>query len=196
MKIIEKKTGELIPYINNPRNNDEAVDAVASSIKNFGFKVPIVIDKNNEIVNGHTRLKAAKKLGLQSVPCIIADDLTESQIKAFRLADNKVSEIATWNLDLLDIELSELSDIDMSEFGFDLSVFEDEEEIIEDDFDEELPDNPITKTGYIYKLGRHRLMCGDSTNVEDAKKLMNDNLADLYLTDPPYNVSYEGKNKR
>ena len=105
MKIIEKKTGELIPYINNPRNNDEAVDAVASSIKNFGFKVPIVIDKNNEIVNGHTRLKAAKKLGLQSVPCIIADDLTESQIKAFRLADNKVSEIATWNLDLLDLSL-------------------------------------------------------------------------------------------
>lgn len=195
MKIIEKKTDELIPYINNPRNNDEAVDAVASSIKNFGFKVPIVIDKNNEIVNGHTRLKAAKKLGLQSVPCIIADDLTESQIKAFRLADNKVSEIATWNLDLLDIELSELSDIDMSEFGFDLSVFEDEEEIIEDDFDEKLPDNPITKTGYTYKLGRHRLMCGDSTKVEDVKKLMNDNLADLYLTDPPYNVSYEGKTK-
>lgn len=80
-------------------------------------------------------------------------------------------------------------------FGFDLSVFEDEEEIIEDDFDEELPDNPNTKTGYIYKLGRHRLMCGDSTNVEDVKKLMNDNLADLYLTDPPYNVSYEGKTK-
>lgn len=130
MEILNKKIDEIIPYENNPRNNDEAVDYVAKSIEEFGFKVPIVIDKNNVIVTGHTRLKASKKLGLEEVPCILADDLTDEQIKAFRLADNKVSEYATWNDDLLDIELDDL-DIDMSEFGFDIDMddiqFEDEE---------------------------------------------------------------------
>lgn len=123
MEIINKKLDELIPYINNPRNNDDAVDAVASSIKNFGFKVPIVIDGQNEIINGHTRLKAAKKLGLKEVPIIIADDLSPEQIKAFRLADNKVGEIATWDEDALSVELEELEnlDFDMSEFGFEIS---------------------------------------------------------------------------
>ena len=121
METITKKVSELIPYINNPRNNDDAVDAVASSIKNFGFKVPIVIDSNNEIINGHTRLKAAKKIGLETVPVIIADDLTSEQVKAFRLADNKVAEIATWDEDALTVELEELKslDFDMSEFEFD-----------------------------------------------------------------------------
>ena len=120
MEIIIKKVSELIPYINNPRNNDNAVDAVASSIKNFGFKVPIVVDSNNEIINGHTRLKAAQKLGLETVPVIVADDLTPEQVKAFRLADNKVGEIATWDKESLAIELEELENLnfDMSEFGF------------------------------------------------------------------------------
>ena len=122
METITKKVSELIPYINNPRNNADAVDAVASSIKNFGFKVPIVVDSNNEIINGHTRLKAAKKLGLETVPVIVADDLTPEQIKAFRLADNKVGEIATWDEDALTIELEELKnlDFDMSEFEFEI----------------------------------------------------------------------------
>ena len=122
METITKKVSELIPYVNNPRNNDDAVDAVASSIKNFGFKVPIVVDSNNEIINGHTRLKAAKKLGLETVPIIVADDLTSEQIKAFRLADNKVGEIATWDEDALAIELEELKnlDFDMSEFEFEI----------------------------------------------------------------------------
>ena len=116
-------TSDLIPYVNNPRQNDDAVDAVASSIKNFGFKVPIVVDGQNEIVNGHTRLKAAKKLGLDEVPVIVADDLTPEQIKAFRLADNKVGEIAEWDEDALSVELEELEnlDFDMSEFGFEMS---------------------------------------------------------------------------
>lgn len=117
MEIINKKIDDITPYENNPRNNDEAVDYVAKSIEKFGFKVPIILDKNNVIVTGHTRLKAAKKLGLKEVPTIMADDLTDEQIKAFRLADNKVSEYATWNDDLLNIELQDL-DIDMSEFGF------------------------------------------------------------------------------
>lgn len=117
MEIINKKIEELIPYENNPRNNDDAVQYVANSIKEFGFKVPIIIDKNGVIVAGHTRYKASQELGLKEVPCIIADDLSEEQIKAFRLADNKVSEQSGWDLELLDLELQNL-DIDMTEFGF------------------------------------------------------------------------------
>lgn len=117
MKITNKKIEELKPYENNPRFNDDAVEYVAKSIKEFGFKVPLVIDKNNVIVAGHTRYKASIELGLNEVPCIIADDLTEEQIKAFRLADNKVSEKADWNYILLDEELEDLN-INMNEFGF------------------------------------------------------------------------------
>lgn len=118
MNIIDKSLTDIKPYENNPRNNDEAVEPVANSIKEFGFKVPIVIDKNNIIVAGHTRYRAAKKLGLETVPCIVADDLNEEQIKAFRLADNKVSEIATWDLELLGNELDNIINIDMGEFSF------------------------------------------------------------------------------
>ncbi len=120
MQIQMKSIDELIPYVNNPRQNDDAVDAVASSIKNFGFKVQIVVDGSNEIINGHTRLKAARKLGLKDVPVIVADDLSDEQVKAFRLADNKVGEIAEWDEELLAIELEELEnlDFDMSELGF------------------------------------------------------------------------------
>lgn len=117
MEIIEKRLNELTPYKNNPRKNDQAVDAVAASIKAFGFKVPIVIDRDGVIVCGHTRAKAAKKLKLESVPCVVADDLTEEQIKAFRLADNKVGELAEWDFEMLDFELSDL-DFDMGDFGF------------------------------------------------------------------------------
>lgn len=118
MKIIEKKVEELIPYVNNPRNNEAAVDFVAASIKEFGFKNPIIIDKDGVIVAGHTRHAAAKKLGLESVPCIMADDLTEQQIKAFRLADNKTAELATWDLEKLEIELEGIEELEMAEFGF------------------------------------------------------------------------------
>lgn len=119
LKIEYLSTDELIPYANNPRNNDDAVDYVANSIREFGFKNPVIVDKDNTVVCGHTRLKAAKKLGIKEVPCIIADDLTEQQIDAFRLADNKVSEIATWDFDKLEMELESITDIDMPEFGFD-----------------------------------------------------------------------------
>lgn len=118
MQVIEKKIGDLIPYENNPRKNDIAVDAVMASIKEFKFRVPIIIDKDGVIVAGHTRLKAAQKLGLKTVPCIVADDLTPEQIKAFRLADNKVGELAEWDFEKLDLELEEL-DFDMTPFGFD-----------------------------------------------------------------------------
>ena len=118
MQVVEKKIGEIKPYEKNPRKNDNAVDAVASSISQFGFKNPIVIDGNNVIICGHTRYKAAQKLGLDVVPCVVADDLTEEQIKAYRLADNKVSELAEWDIDLLGEELDGIFDIDMSDFGF------------------------------------------------------------------------------
>lgn len=119
MEIIEKKVVELVPYENNPRNNAEAVEYVANSIREFGFKNPIIIDRNNVIVAGHTRLLAAKSLGMETVPCIMADDLTDEQVRAFRIADNKVSEFSTWEQAMLDLELIELGPaIDMSQFGF------------------------------------------------------------------------------
>lgn len=118
MQIVEKKVTELKAYEKNPRKNDNAVGPVAESIKEFGFKVPIIVDKDNVIVAGHTRLRAAKKLGMKTVPCIIADDLTPDQIKAFRLADNKVSEFSEWDMDILADELKEIN-LDMNVFGFD-----------------------------------------------------------------------------
>jgi hypothetical protein len=122
---------DLAPYAKNPRNNEPAVDAVAASIREFGFKVPIILDRNNEIVAGHTRLKAAKKLGLKEVPCIIADDLTPEQVRAFRLADNKVAELAEWDWDLLKQEIEEIPEdaLDFSIFGFDIEEKKDTEEI-------------------------------------------------------------------
>ncbi len=193
MQITMMKSSDLIAYENNPRNNDEAVDAVASSIKEFGFKVPIVIDKNNVIIAGHTRLKASVQLGLKEVPCIVADDLNEEQIKAFRLADNKTAELATWNMELLEQELSNIN-MDMLQFGFEDLVGEDNKEAVDDDFDPgaEIPAVPYTQLGDVYELNGHRLMCGDSTKNEDVKVLMNNEQADMIFTDPPYNVDYEG----
>ena len=143
MNILDIKLSDITPYENNPRNNEEAVEPVMNSIKEFGFKVPIVIDKNNIIVAGHTRYKAAKKLKLKTVPCIVADDLNEEQIRAFRLADNKVSEIATWDYNALNFELENILELDMTMFDFDMSG-------IDDTFgtDFELPDEdkPQTRT--------------------------------------------------
>ena len=150
MEIKELKLKDIIPYEKNPRKNDEAVKYVAESIKQFGFKVPIVIDKDNVIVAGHTRYKASKKLGLESVPCVVADDLNEEQIKAFRLADNKVSEKAEWDFDLLTEELDGILDIDMSFLGFEINVLEEENEVVEDNFEVELPEEPKAKLGDIY----------------------------------------------
>ena len=144
MNIIKMKVEELIPYINNPRNNENAVDKVASSIAEFGFKNPIFVDKNNIVVNGHTRLLASKKLGLKEVPVIVIDDLTDTQIKAFRIADNKVAEYSKWDYDLLNIELEQLEELDFSMSDFGISTFEpiefeideDIEEILEEEYEE------------------------------------------------------------
>ena len=184
MQIIELNINDLTPYANNPRKNDGAVDKVAASIKEFGFKVPIVIDKDKVVVCGHTRLKAAKKLKFETVPCIVADDLTEDQIKAFRLADNKVSELAEWDFDLLEQELANL-ELDMSMFDFEIKE-EEPAEVVED----EVPEDVETrcKRGDIWRLGDHRLMCGDSTSIDDVERLMGGQKADMVFTDPPYGM--------
>lgn len=188
-----KKPLELLTYENNPRNNDAAVEAVANSIKEFGFKVPIVITKDNVIIAGHTRLKASLELGLASVPCIVADDLTEAQIKAFRLADNKSAEIATWDFTKLELELENI-DMDMLQFGFEDLHLDVPDNASDDDFDpsDEITDTPYSELGDIYLLGNHRVMCGDSTKKEDVLKLLDGQKIDMIFTDPPYNVDYEG----
>lgn len=193
LKLVQMKISELKEYENNPRKNEKAVDAVASSIRNFGFKVPIIIDANNVVICGHTRILASKKLGLEEVPCVIADDLTEDQVRAFRLADNKTAELAEWDLDKLAEEL-QFIDMDMLQFGFEDLEDSLERDVLEDEFDEneELPTNPYAKRGDIFVLGKHRLMCGDSTVEADVAKLCNGKVADMVFTDPPYNVDYEG----
>ena len=185
---------DIKPYKKNPRINENAIPFVMESIKKFGFKNPVILDKNNVIVCGHTRIKSAERLGIKEIPCIYADDLTEEQVKAFRLADNKVSEKAEWDLDLLNEELFELKelDFDMDVLGFENVDLNDEEqkEIVEDDVPE-LPKEAITKYGDIWQLGEHRLMCGDSTKKEDVEKLMDGNKADLVFTDPPYGMNLD-----
>ena len=179
-------------YDKNPRKNDAAVDKVAESIKAFGFKQPIVADKNGVIIAGHTRYKAALKLGLSEVPVLYATDLTDAQAKAYRLADNKTAEFAEWDTGMMAAELGELDEcgFDMQPFGFDTMPAEP----ADDDFDMEsaLADitEPVSKRGDIWKLGRHRLMCGDSTSSDDIALLMNGQKASLVWTDPPWNVDY------
>lgn len=164
---------DLVPYYNNPRHNQDAVGPVAESIKVFGFKVPIVVDENLEVITGHTRLKAAKQLGLDKVPVIVAEDLDEDQVRAYRLADNKVAELASWDDEKLLDELAEISSLDMTLFGFEdaealldeLTDDENEGEVEEDDYNDELKETDI-KPGDIFQLGQHRLSCGDSTDLQ------------------------------
>lgn len=187
MKIINLKIDVLKPYDKNPRKNKEAVKYVAESIKEFGFKQPIVIDKNNVIVCGHTRLLAAKQLGLKEVPCILADDLTEEQINAYRLVDNKTNEFAEWDNELLKEELFKLPSLNMKLFGFEEE--QKEEQIAEEDnYEEPEQLESIVKKGQVWQLGNHRLMCGDSTDKEIVLKLMDGKKADLILSDPPYGM--------
>ena len=184
------------PYDKNPRRNDDAVDAVANSITEFGFKNPIIVDNNLVIIAGHTRLKAAKNLGLKEVPVIIASDLTPEQVRAFRIIDNKTAELADWDEDLLKGEMQDL-DIDWTEFGFDdvdlgiedVPIEEMLDTIVEDEAPEP-PEEPRTKRGDVYRLGSHYLMCGDSTSKEDVDRLMGGTKAEMLFTDPPWNVDY------
>ena len=198
MKINSIAIEKLIPYHNNPRK-DQAVDKVASSINEYGFQQPIVVDKNMVVVVGHTRLMGAKKLGLKRVPTVIAD-LTETQAKAYRIADNRINEDSTWDMELLNLEIAGLSevDFDLDLLGFDSSeldkfLINNEEYLTDEDEVPEPPKEPKSKLGEIYQLGEHRLMCGDSVNLNDVDKLVNNNKIDLMFTDPPYNVAFNGR---
>ncbi|QKK08455.1 MAG: ParB N-terminal domain-containing protein [Planctomycetota bacterium] len=199
MKIEMRPIAEVKPYEQNPRLNDDAVEAVAESITRFGFRQPIVVDGDGVIVCGHTRWKAAQRLGLEKVPVHVARDLTPEQIRAYRIADNKTAELAEWNMELLPIELAELQDagIDWSLLGFDqdeLAKLLDpgvQEGLTDPDSVPEPPDNPVTKPGDLWVLGDHRLMCGDSSSAEDVDRLLDGQPIHLVNTDPPYNVKVE-----
>ena len=193
MNLIQRKVSELVPYSKNAKKHDNTQIAnVAESIKQYGFVQPLVIDKDSVIVIGHCRALAAKKLGMETVPCVCVDDLTPEQVNALRLVDNKSNE-SDWDMDLLADELSEL---DLSAFDFDWGLPEETQEVTEDEVpaaDEE--NEPISQRGDIWQLGRHRLMCGDSTKTEDVQKLAGGAKIDMLLTDPPYGVDYVGKTK-
>ena len=206
MNVNEVDIKLIKPYEHNPRFNDDAVDSVAKSIKEFGWRSPIVVDKDNIIIAGHTRWKAAKQLGLTTVPVHVADNLTPEQVQAYRIADNKLGELAEWNYEMLPVEIRELQDanFDVSLLGFDTDELEKllngtDSDSIEDgetdpDAVPETPEDPRSKNGILYELGKHRLMCGDATSSVDVDSLMGDDIANLWLTDPPYNVAYEGNN--
>lgn len=196
MEVINVKVGELHPYERNAKQHpDDQVQHIANSIREFGFRQPLVIDNKNVVVIGHGRLLAAQKLGMDEVPCVRADDLSEAQIKALRLADNKTNE-SEWDFDALNVELEDLSlDFDMSDFGFDLDAEDDApQEVEEDDFDVDAPVEPRAKLGDIYQLGRHRLMCGSSTDEDNIAELMDGERAAMLFTSPPYSDmrEYEG----
>lgn len=192
MKTINKKLAELIPYEKNAKKHDATQIAnVAESIRQFGFVQPIVIDKNGVIVIGHCRALAAKKLGLEEVPCVCVDDLTPEQVNALRIVDNKSNE-SPWDFDILP---DELADIDLSDFDFDFGIEDEEEEteIVEDEAPEVAEDaEPIAKLGDIWQLGRHRLMCGSSLAQTDIDKLLDGAKCELTFTDPPYQLETQG----
>lgn len=196
MQITEIEIEKLKPYENNAKTHPRSqIKNVAESIKEFGWQQPIVIDKNNVIIIGHCRYLAAKKLKLKTVPCAIADNLSEEEVNKLRLIDNKTNE-SDWDMELL---TKEINSLDLTAFDIDWGIVleEPETEVVEDDFDVDkaLPKEPKSKLGDIYLLGNHRLMCGDSTKEEDVDKLMNNFEADLLLTDPPYNVAIGTRGK-
>tara|TARA_A100000172_G_C3037626_1_gene109107 strand:- start:689 stop:1867 length:1179 start_codon:yes stop_codon:yes gene_type:complete len=193
MEIKYLETNKILPYINNPRKNLNA-DKVASSIKEFGFQQPIVVDKEMIIIVGHTRHQAAKLLGLKTVPVVIAD-LPPLKAKAYRIADNRLNEDSEWDMGLLNIEFTDLLDnnFEMENLGFDDKELErlivgDEKGLTDDDDVPDLPKEPNAKLGDIYQLGEHRLMCGDSTEPKNLKKLLNNQKVEMVFTDPPYNA--------
>ena len=201
MKVVNVPVSEIVPYENNPRINEGAVEQLANIIATLGFRNPAVLNKDKVIIEGHTRLLAVKKLGWETMPCIIATDLTPEQEQALRIADNKIAEIAEWDEDKLKVELAALQ-----EAGFDLSLLAFGDDELDDllggeagthgetepDAVPETPEVPVSTPGEVYQLGKHLLVCGDSTKPNDVDKVCKADEADLWLTDPPYNVDYHG----
>lgn len=193
LKIEYLSLDKLKPYDKNARKHQkEDLSTIKASIKEFGMSDPIgVWGEKNTIVEGHGRYMACKELGLEKVPVIHLDHLSDEQRRAYALAHNKTAEMSEWDFDILGSELDDILDIDMSDFGFNLDFDEEEKEVIEDDYEPELPEEPKAKLGDIYQLGNHRLMCGDSTSITDVEKLMNGDKADMVFTDPPYGYNYQ-----
>lgn len=200
MDVIELPLGQIIPYARNPRRNEKAVAAVAASIKEFGWRQPIVVDEQMVVLAGHTRLEAARQLGLETAPVHVARGLSEAQARAFRIMDNRSAQNAEWDEDLLGLELGDLLE---AEFDLGLTGFtEDElnallsgvEEAVVEDADEvpDAPEDPVTRPGDLWVMGPHRLLCGDATVATDVERLLGDNKANICFCDPPYNVDYAG----
>lgn len=204
MNITDVKINDITPYHDNPRVNTDAINVVKKSLSEFGFQQPLVLDKDNVIIVGHTRFAAAKELGFENVPCYVADNLSEDKIKAYRIMDNKSAEYASWNYGLLtkeitdllendyDLEFTGFTDVELEDMGFDMNLesFVEEPQSEEDVIPEMTEDPPISKMGDVWILGNHRLLCGDSTSIDDVEKLMNKERADMIFTDPPWNVNY------
>jgi DNA modification methylase len=196
-------TSELIPYARNSRTHSDAqVAQIAGSIKEFGFNNPILIDEANSIIAGHGRVMAAQKIGLDKVPCIRLEHLSETQRRAYVIADNRLALNAGWDDKMLEVELKQLDEdsFDLTLLGFDeselkalMNPIQETEGLTDEDEVPEVPEEPKTKPGDIYQLGRHRLMCGDSTSIDAVEKLMDGNKVDLIFTDPPYNVAFNGR---
>ena len=199
MKIENADINTIKPYENNPRKlKDSAIEKVAMSLKEYGFRQPIVVDKDRIIVVGHTRYRASKKLGFKEVPITIADNLTPEQINAYRIADNRTAEESEWDSELLKMEIKDLEskDFKLDLLGFNEDqlndmLFEEKQGLTDEDEVPEAPEEPITKLGDIWILGNHRVMCGNSVDYEDVHKLMDNKIADLVNTDPPYGVNYQ-----
>ena len=203
MRIQQIDINLVKPYSNNPRKlTPKAIEKVAQSLKEFGFRQPIVVDSKNVIVVGHTRYQASRKLGYKTIPVTIIDNLTPEQVNAYRIADNRTNEEAEWDDELLALEIKEL---EMKDFNLELTgmdkpevdqiLFAEKQGNADDDEVPETPEEPFTKTGDIWQLGKHKIISGYSTSAETYEKLLSDKKVDLYLTDPPYNVDYVGKTK-
>lgn len=201
MEVTNKHIDLLIPYARNARTHDDAqIAQIAGSIKEFGFNNPILIDKDNGIIAGHGRVLAARKLGLTEVPTILLDHLSETQRKAYILADNRIAINSAWDNEMLSLELSDIKDdISLAMLGFNvdeldalLNPTELTDGLTDEDAVPDVPNEPTTKLGDIYQLGNHRLMCGDSTSIDKVEKLVNNNKIDLCYTDPPYGINEKG----
>lgn len=198
MELVTKNTSDLIPYVNNSRtHSEEQVNQIISSIKEFGFTNPILIEQDNGIIAGHGRIMAAKKMGLKEVPCVIVKGLTKTQIKALNIADNQIALNAGWDLEKLKLEIQGLNEdeFNLDTLGFtknqiDDFLFTETVGLTDEDEIPETPEEPISKLGDIWKLGNHRVMCGNSVDYEDVHKLMDNKKADMVFTDPPYGYEY------
>jgi hypothetical protein len=204
-KVERRPISELIPYARNSRtHSDTQVAQIAASIREWGWTMPILVDEDGNVIAGHGRIMAAQKLGIADVPCMTATGWSEAKRRAYVIADNKLALNAGWDDEMLRVEFGELRDLD---FDLSLTGFDDSEidalfpteatqGLTDEDAVPEVPAVPVTVEGDVWLLGRHRLMCGDSTSIDAVERLCDGQLVDMWLTDPPYNVAYEGKHQR